>query len=97
MSIIARKTLRDFWEKHSDAEQPLRAWYDDTRNANWRSPTEIKAVYRNASILPNNRVVFNIKGNHYRLIVMIRYDLGIVFIRFVGIHAEYDEVDATTI
>lgn len=97
MSIIARKTLRDFWEKHSDAEQPLQAWYDDTRNANWRSPTEIKAVYRNASILPNNRVVFNIKGNHYRLIVMIRYDLGIVFIRFVGIHAEYDEVDATTI
>lgn len=97
MRIIARKTLRDFWEKHSDAEQPLRAWYDDTRNANWRSPTEIKAVYRNASILPNNRVVFNIKGNHYRLIVMIRYDLGIVFIRFVGIHAEYDEVDATTI
>nr|WP_232225055.1 type II toxin-antitoxin system HigB family toxin [Dactylococcopsis salina] len=63
----------------------------------WQTPADIKRVYANASILPNNRVVFNIKGNDYRLIVHVRYDIGIIFIRFVGTHQEYDKVDATTI
>jgi mRNA interferase HigB len=97
MRIIARKTLKEFWERYPDAQQPLLAWYDDARQAAWKSPVEIKSVYRNASFLANNRVVFNIKGNSYRLIVAIHYDHGIVYIRFVGTHLEYDRVDAATI
>jgi mRNA interferase HigB len=97
MRIIARKTLKEFWERYPDAQQHLLAWYDDARQAAWKSPAEIKSVYRNASFLANNRVVFNIKGNSYRLIVAIHYDHGIVYIRFVGTHLEYDRVDAATI
>ncbi|HIK11415.1 MAG TPA: type II toxin-antitoxin system HigB family toxin [Oscillatoriaceae cyanobacterium M33_DOE_052] len=97
MRIIARSTLRDFWQLHADAEQPLKAWFQDVRCTEWTSPADIKAIYANASILPNNRVVFNIKGNDYRLIVHVRYDIGIVFIRFVGTHQEYDQVDAANI
>ncbi|CAH2031885.1 type II toxin-antitoxin system HigB family toxin [Trichlorobacter ammonificans] len=97
MRIIALKTLRDFWEHHPSARQPLQAWYEDARNARWDSPASIKAVYRNASIVGNNRVVFNIKGNAYRLIVAINYRFGIVYIRFVGSHADYDTVDAATV
>jgi mRNA interferase HigB len=95
MRIIARKTLREFWEKHPDARQVLQAWYADVKHANWKSPADIKNIYRNASFLSNNRVVFNIKGNRYRLIVSIQYDYGIVYIRFVGSHQEYDQVDAS--
>ena len=96
MRVIARKTLGDFWEQpdHGDAEQPLRAWFSETTKASWRNPSDIKATYRNASILKNNRVAFNIGGNKYRLIVAIRYDAQIVFIRFVGSHDEYDQIDA---
>jgi len=97
MRILSRSTLRDFWASHPDAEEALKAWYYEASHANWQSPAEIKAVHRHASILANNRVVFNIKGNRYRLIVAIRYDIGIIFIRFVGTHAEYDKVDAETI
>ena len=97
MRIIAQSTLREFWQQHADAEQPLKAWYQDVCSMNWTSPTDIKNIYANASILPKNRVVFNIKGNDYRLIVHVRYDIGIVFIRFIGTHQEYDRVDATTI
>jgi mRNA interferase HigB len=97
MRIIARSTLRQFWETHPDAEQPLKAWYDEASRAEWNSPIDIKSIYRNASIIANNRVVFNIKGNDYRLIVHIRYDIGIIFIRFVGTHSDYNNVDATTI
>lgn len=97
MRIIARSTLRTFWEQHPDAEQPLKAWFHDAEQARWTTPAEVKAAYGNASIIGNNRVVFNIKGNEYRLIVMIRYDISIVFIRFVGSHKEYDKVDAATI
>ncbi|KYC39377.1 addiction module toxin RelE [Scytonema hofmannii PCC 7110] len=97
MRIIARSTLRSFWEKHPDAEQALKAWYDEASRAKWSYPTDIKSIYRNASIIANNRVVFNIKGNDYRLIVHIRYDIEIIFIRFIGTHKEYDNVDATTI
>ena len=80
-----------------DAEQPLRAWYAEAKQANWNSPGEIKAVYRSVSILPNNRVVFNIKGNTYRLVVVVEYSQGKMFIRFVGTHAEYDRIDASRI
>ncbi len=97
MRIIAKKTLREFWETHADAQMALEAWYDDTKRATWRSPADIKAVYANASILPNNRVVFNIKGNTYRLVVAINYAFGIVYIRFIGHHRAYDKINATTI
>lgn len=95
MRIIALKTLREFWEDHPDARQSLQAWYEDAKHAVWQSPSDIKATYRNASIVANNRVVFNIKGNDYRLIVMVNYRFGIVYIRFIGAHAAYDRIDAT--
>lgn len=97
MRVIARKTLKDFWTRHADAEQPLKAWFHETRIARWKSFTDIKARYRSADALPGNRVVFNIKGNTYRLIVRIHYNTGFVFIRFIGTHAEYDRIDAITI
>jgi len=92
--ILSRKILREFWEKHPDAEQPLQAWYHDVKHADWRSPANIKAVYRNASFVGQNRVVFNIKGNKYRLVVAVQYDFRIVFIRFIGTHKEYDAINA---
>jgi len=97
MRIISRCRLVEFWEVHPDAEQPLRAWYTETKKASWNSPAEIKEIYRSVSILSNNRVVFNIKGNTYRLIVVVEYSQGKMFIRFVGTHAEYDRIDATSI
>jgi mRNA interferase HigB len=95
--IIAKRTLREFWEKHADCEEPLRIWYSQVEEADWRTPNDVKQDYASASILLDNRVVFNIKGNRYRLIVRINYDYGILWIRFVGTHAEYDKVDATEI
>ena len=95
--IIARRTLREFWEHHPDAEQPLRAWYRKAKNATWKTPSDIKSAYRNASFISNNRVVFNIKGNHYRLIVEIKYQYEVVYIRFIGTHSQYDKIDAKTI
>lgn len=97
MHIIALRTLREFWGKHPQAEVPLRGWYADASRADWRTPADIKIAYRNASFLANNRVVFNIKGNDYRLVVAVRYTPGLMFIRFIGTHAEYDRVDAATI
>ena len=97
MRIIARKTLREFWEKRPDAEQPLLAWFADAQRAHWKTPADIKRVYRNASVIANNRVIFNIKGNDYRLVVAIQYAFGIVYARFVGTHAAYDRIDATSI
>ena len=97
MRIIALKALREFWEQHPDAKQALRAWYHDVKKATWRTPTDIKAIYRNASFIANNRVVFNIKGNQYRLVVAILYQHRVVYIRFVGTHEEYDRIDATKV
>lgn len=95
--MISRKALKEFWELHEDAEQPLRTWFKEAREGTWKSPSDIKARYASASFLANDRVVFNIKGNEYRLVVAVRYDLGIVFIRFLGKHSQYDEIDAVTI
>lgn len=97
MRVIAKKTLRDFWQHHPDAEETLKAWYHDAKRATWQSPSDIRSTYATASIIANNRVVFNIRGNHYRLIVAVNYAFGIVYIRFVGTHREYDQVDAATI
>jgi mRNA interferase HigB len=97
LRVIAKKTLRDFWIKHSDCEQQLKAWYQEAAKALWAGPKDIKTEYPTASFLQNNRVVFNIKGNHYRLIVRINYNYKIVWIRFVGTHAQYDKIDANKI
>ena len=94
MRIIARRTLREFWEQHPQAEQPLRSWFREAAAADWASPEDVKRRYRHASILKNNRVVFNIGGNKYRLVVQINYDFKIIYIRFVGTHGAYDKVDA---
>lgn len=84
-------------EKTSAAEQPLLAWFADARHADWKSPADIKRAHRTASVIANNRVVFNIKGNDDRLIVAVHYAFGIVYVRFIGTHAAYDRVDAATI
>ena len=97
MRVIAVSALRAFWERHPDAEQPFKAWYEEATNATWAQPADIKARYRSASVLKNRRVVFNVKGNDYRLIVAIAYKLQIVYVKFVGTHQEYDAVDAQTI
>lgn len=96
MRIIAIKTLRDFWEqpKYADAEQPLKAWYAEAKQASWNGPDDIKDRYAHASILKGGRVVFNIGGNKYRLVVWVNYDFKKLFIRFVGTHKEYDNINA---
>lgn len=94
MRIIALRTIRKFWERHPEAEQALRAWYHDARRAAWGSPADIKRTYANASIIGRNRVVFNIKGNRYRLVVAINYGYQICYVRFVRTHEAYDQVDA---
>jgi mRNA interferase HigB len=97
MRIIAVSTLREFWKKHPDALEPLSAWVAVVSRAQWSQPADVKAQYQNASILKNRRAVFNIKGNDYRLIVAVAYQLGIVYIKFVGTHKQYDTVDAETV
>ena len=94
MRVIAVSTLRDFWVKHPQAEIPLRAWFADASRAAWKTPADIKAAHRNASFIGSNRVVFNIKGNDYRLVVAVHYNRGMMYIRFVGTHKEYDAIDA---
>ena len=97
LRVIAKKTLRDFWEKHTDSEQQLKSWFQETSKADWISTRQIRTDYPTASFLENNRIVFNIKGNKYRLIVRVNYDYKIVWIRFIGTHAEYDKINATKI
>ena len=97
MRRIARKILRDFWLKHPDCEQQLKSWYNEAEIATWKTPNDIKRDYPSASILENNRIVFNIKGNNYRLIIKLNYHYQMVWIRFIGTHAQYDKIDAATI
>ncbi|MEM7538513.1 MAG: type II toxin-antitoxin system HigB family toxin [Chloroflexota bacterium] len=97
MRIIKPKTLQNFWKKHPDAERPLRAWLEISQLANWGSPSEVKADYRSASIVANNRIVFNIKGNDYRLVVKFHYNTKIGYIRFIGTHRDYDKINVTEV
>jgi mRNA interferase HigB len=97
MRVIALKMLREFWHKHASAEQSLRAWFKEVENADWEKPSDVKAVHPSASFLNNNRVVFNIKGNTYRLVTRINYPYRIVYTRFIGTHAEYDKINAEKI
>ncbi|MCB0046939.1 MAG: type II toxin-antitoxin system HigB family toxin [Caldilineaceae bacterium] len=97
MRVIAKKTLREFWERHTDVKPQLQAWLEDTERAKWQTPRDIQDIYGADTVLPGNRAVFNIKGNNYRLVVEIHYNTGIAYIRFIGTHAEYDRIDALTI
>ncbi len=97
MRVIAKKNLIAFWEKYPDAEQSLKAWYAEASKASWKTPQDIKDGYASASFLANNRVVFNIKGNQYRLVVAVAYKYGAVYIKFIGTHVEYDRADMSTI
>jgi mRNA interferase HigB len=97
MRVIAVAKLRSFWLQHPDAEQPLKAWFEEASKASWTQPSDIKAQYRSVSILKNRRAVFNIKGNEYRLVVAIAYRLQIVYVKFLGTHRQYDAIDAHTI
>jgi mRNA interferase HigB len=99
MRIIAKKTLREFWEQpqYRDAEQPLKAWYKVAEVADWATPTDVRADYGQASILAHHWVCFNIAGNKYRLVVHINYPYRVVYIRFIGTHAAYDRIDAHTV
>jgi mRNA interferase HigB len=94
MRVIARNTLIDYWKRYQDAEQSLKAWFDEVRQANWQHPQDLKRQFRNASILSGKRVVFNIRGNTYRLIADIEYRIGIVFIVWFGTHDEYNFINA---
>ena len=93
MRIISRNTLIKYWEKYPETEQALKSWYDEILQAVWTSPNLLKKQFRNASIISNKRVVFNIKGNKYRLIADIEYRIGIVFIVWLGNHKEYDKIN----
>lgn len=97
MRVVAKKILREFWEKHPDSEQQLKAWYKEASKASWHSPHNIKSEFPKASILKSGRVVFNICGNKYRLIVQLNYIRQWAFIRFIGTHKEYDNIDAENI
>lgn len=97
MHVISRKTLRDFAAKHPPAKAPLDNWFAEASRANWTKFADIKAAYGSADVVAGNRVIFNIGGNKYRLVVKIAYKCQTAYIRFVGTHAEYDEIDAKII
>jgi len=97
LRIFTKKTLREYWEKHADCERQLNEWYEIAQKAEWKTPHDVKNEFANASIVPNNRVVFNIKGNAYRLVIEFNYKFGLAYIKFIGTHSEYDKIDVTTI
>ena len=99
MRIIAFSTLREFWEQpeYQNSEISLRSWYHEAKNSKWKNSNELKQQYRNASIVGEERVVFNIKGNTYRLVVSIDYEYQVMYIRFIGTHKQYDKIDVKTI
>jgi mRNA interferase HigB len=95
--IFSKSTLREFWEKYPDSEQYLKTWYDASLNSEWRNSNDVKQTYANASVLKDKRIVFNIKGNSYRLVAKFNFEKQWIFIRFIGSHAEYDKIDANKI
>lgn len=99
MRVIAKSTLVKFWQRpgQADAQAPLGGWYDAALKAEWRTPQDVKAQFGTASICGNNRVVFNIGGNKYRLVVEMQYRVGIAWVKFLGTHKQYDEIDVETV
>lgn len=99
MRVVAKSTLKKFWERpeQRDAKGPIESWHEETLRSTWRSPMDVKAQYRNASVCGNNRVVFNIGGNKYRLVVEMQYRAGIAWVKFIGTHTRYDSIDVETV
>ena len=97
MQIIAKRTLRQFWERHSRAETPLKTWYAIVSRARWAGPADVKAQFGSADFAADNRIVFDIGGNKYRLLVRVSYEYGRVLVKFVGTHAEYDRIDVAAV
>ena len=97
MQIIAKRTLRLFWEKHPQAETPLRAWFATVSAAQWKGPADVRAQFGAADFVADNRVIFDTAGNKFRLVVHVSYGFGRVLVKFVGTHAEYDKIDAGTV
>jgi len=95
--IFSKSTLREYWEKYPDSEQYLKTWYDTAMSSDWLTPNDVKQTYANASILKDSRIVFNVKGNSYRLVVKFNFEKQWIFIRFIGTHLEYDKIDANKI
>lgn len=99
MRVIAFRTIREFFDRteYADSEASLRAWYHDAKRAQWKSSNELKQLYKSASIIGEGRIVFNIKGNSYRLVVAIDYEHQVIFVRFIGTHKDYDKINVKTI
>lgn len=97
MNVLKRQTLQHFWDKYPEAEQPLKAWFAEAQKAGWESPQDIKNAYASASFVAGNRVVFNIGGNKFRLVVKIKYECKLCLIRFIGTHKEYDKIDVSEV
>jgi len=95
--IFAKSTLREFWDKYPESEQYLRTWFDTVNSSNWKNPNDVKKTYASASILKDSRIVFNIKGNSFRLVAKFNFEKQWVFIRYIGTHEEYDKVDVNKI
>lgn len=97
MRIIARSKIVDYYNEHADAKTALEEWYTKTKNASWTSFSDIKETFNSVDAVGNQHYVFDIRGNNYRLIVVIKFTIGLVLIRFIGTHAEYDKIDAANI
>jgi len=97
MRIFSKSTLREFWEKHPDSEDALRTWYRIVEKSQWENPHDVKEIFGDASIIGDNRIVFNIKGNEYRIVVFIDYEFKKNYICFIGTHEEYNKIDAKTV
>ena len=97
MRVVAKKTLKEYFEKNAESKQTLLIWFKEVNNGKWKNHNEMKETFSSLSIIPNERIVFNIKGNKYRIVAKVNYDYQILWIRFVGKHAEYDKIDATKI
>lgn len=97
MRVISKRTLREFWQKHNDCKQQLKYWFRETEKANWKNMNELKKDFSSASILKDNKICFDIKGNNYRLITKLNFEYQICYIRFIGTHADYDKIDANNV
>lgn len=97
MRVLSKKILREFWELYPDAENQIKSWYEETLKGDWTNPNFVKDEFPNSRLIANDRVIFNIKGNQYRLVVRVNYKYKMVYVRFIGTHEEYDKIDATKI
>jgi mRNA interferase HigB len=97
VNVIKRLTLERFWRRHPETEQPLKAWFAAVRRANWSRMADVKALYPKASVIDSERVVFDVCGGNYRLVVAFKFSARIAFVKFIGTHAEYDRIDAATV